>query len=101
LLGGLTAFEHAEPDDGKLDVAVITANGAWQWARALTRAAVGHAEKSPLVQITQAKTISVRTKRKLPYEMDGGPRPKTDELTVKVVPGAITIRVPEETPEKK
>lgn len=94
LFGGITAFEHAEPDDGRLDVAVITAGGAWQWARILTRAVVGHAERSPLVHMTQAQRIDVRTKRRLPYEMDGGPRPKTDRLNVKVVPRAITIRVP-------
>jgi YegS/Rv2252/BmrU family lipid kinase len=95
LLGGLTAFEHAKTDDGLLDVAVITASGSWQWARALTRAAVGHAEKSPLVHVTQAKKIVVETKKALPYEMDGGARPKTNRLKVRVVPAAITVRVPE------
>ncbi len=92
--GGVTAFDHASPDDGKLDLAVITADGAWQWMRALTRASVGHAEKSPLVQMTQATKIKVETGRRLPYELDGGDRKKTDTLRIRVVPHAVTIRVP-------
>lgn len=92
--GGVTAFDHASPTDGLLDVAVITADGAWQWARALTRATVGHAERSPLVQMTQASKIKVTTARALPYELDGGARTKTDTLRIKVLPHAITVRVP-------
>ncbi len=92
--GGITAFDHATPDDGKLDVAVMTADGAWQWMRTLTRATVGHAQKSPLVQMTQAARIKIETSKPLPYELDGGARPKTDTLRARVVPHAITIRVP-------
>jgi diacylglycerol kinase (ATP) len=95
--GGVTAFEHASPTDGLLDVAVMTAEGAWQWARTLTRATIGHAEKSPLVQMTQGAKIKISTKHKLPYEMDGGARDKTDELRISVVPNAITVRVPDAT----
>lgn len=92
--GGVTAFDHASPDDGKLDVAVMTASGVWQWLRTLTRASVGHADKSPLVQMTQATKITVETRKRLPYELDGGARPKTNKLRVHVVAHAVTIRVP-------
>lgn len=94
IAGGITAFDHASPDDGRLDVAVVTADGAWQWMRTVTRAAVGHAEKSPLVEMTQASRIKIETRKAQPYELDGGARSKTDTLKVKVVPNAITIRVP-------
>jgi YegS/Rv2252/BmrU family lipid kinase len=95
--GGVTAFDHASPDDGKLDVAVMTADGAWQWLRTLTRASVGHAEKSPLVKMTQAHKIIVEVRTRRPYELDGGARPKTGRLRVRVVPHAVTIRVPSPT----
>ena len=94
ILGGISAFEHAKTDDGMLDIAVITAIGALQWARTLARATFGHAEKSPLVRVTTARKIRVTTKKALPYEMDGGARKKTTELKVRVVPSAITVRVP-------
>jgi len=95
--GGITAFDHASPTDGRLDLAVITASSAIQWARALTRAAMGTTEKSPLVQMTTAKKIDVRTKTSLPYELDGGCRGKTDHLKIKVIRSAVTIRVPAAT----
>ena len=94
ITGGITAFDHARPDDGCLDVAVVTASGALQWARALTRTAVGHADKSPLVQMTTAKKIDITMKHKMPYELDGGARSKTDSIKVRVVPAAVRIRVP-------
>jgi YegS/Rv2252/BmrU family lipid kinase len=92
--GGITAFDHACPEDGKLDIAVVTADGAWQWMRTIARATVSHAEKSPLVEMTQARRIKVETRKSLPYELDGGARSKTDTLRVKVVPQAVTVRVP-------
>jgi diacylglycerol kinase family enzyme len=92
--GGIKAFDNARPDDGCLDVAVVTASGALQWARALTRTAVGHADKSPLVQMTTAKKINITMRRKMPYELDGGARPKTDSIKVRIVPAAVRIRVP-------
>ncbi len=92
--GGVTAFDHASPDDGRLDVAVMTAEGAWQWMRTLTRASLGHAEKSPLVQMTQATKITIQTHARRAYELDGGAREKTNKLRVHVVPHAVTIRVP-------
>ena len=69
------------------------ANGAWQWLRTLTRATFGHAEKSPLVRMTQTTNIKIETSESLPYELDGGARPKTDTLRVEVAPHAVTIRV--------
>ena len=49
----------------------MTADGAWQWLRTLTRASLGHAEKSPLIEMTQASKITVETRKRLPYELDG------------------------------
>ena len=49
LFGGVEAFEDARPDDGLLELGVVTAEGLVQWARTLARTAVGHAEQSPFV----------------------------------------------------
>jgi diacylglycerol kinase (ATP) len=94
IIGGITAFDHARPDDGQLDVAVVTAAGAWQWARTLARATFGHAARSPLVRTTVAHRIDIRTARPHRYELDGGVRAKAAHLKVKVVPSAITVRIP-------
>jgi diacylglycerol kinase (ATP) len=95
VLGGVTAFDDARPDDGLLDVGVVTAEGPVEWARTLARTAFGHAERSPFVEITRAKaTVDVRLEHALPYEIDGGVRPKTKRLEVALEHRALSVAVP-------
>jgi YegS/Rv2252/BmrU family lipid kinase len=97
IMGGVSAFDDARPDDGRLEVGVVTASGPWQWARVLTRMAVGRSDKSALVNMTSGRRIDVQFKDKTPYELDGGTRPATRRLKIRTEPGAITIRVPAES----
>ncbi len=94
LMGGVEVFPDARPDDGAIELGVLSAQGAWQWTRLLARAAVGHVEKSPLVQTTAGRKIVVELASKRRYELDGGARGKTDRLKVKVIPGALSVAVP-------
>lgn len=94
LFAGVEAFEDAKPDDGKLELGVVTAEGLVEWARTIARTAVGSAEKSPFVHATRARTIEISFGRKVLYELDGGDREKTRSLEVEVEPGAIEICVP-------
>jgi diacylglycerol kinase family enzyme len=96
VFGAVSVFPDARPDDGRLDLGVVTAEGLWQWARTLGRTAFGDASASPFVKTTRARTIEVRPEHKLPYEMDGGERPKAKKLQIEVEPGAISVCVPEE-----
>jgi YegS/Rv2252/BmrU family lipid kinase len=96
LFGGVEVFDDARPDDGRLDLGVVNADGITDWMRTLARTAVGHAERSPLVQATSAKKIKVKLNRKVLYEVDGGERKKVKSFTVKVQPAAITICLPKE-----
>ena len=45
LFGGVEAFEDARPDDGKLELGVVTAEGLLEWGRMLARTAAGSAER--------------------------------------------------------
>jgi YegS/Rv2252/BmrU family lipid kinase len=94
LFGGIEVFEHARPDDGRLDIGVVNADGVADWARTLARAAVGQAERSPFVRITSARKIDVELDRKVLYELDGGDRNKVKSFKVRVDPGAVAICVP-------
>ncbi|MBA2296373.1 MAG: YegS/Rv2252/BmrU family lipid kinase [Actinobacteria bacterium] len=94
LFGGVEAFSDAEPDDGQLELGVVTAEGLVQWARTLARTAVGTSEKSPFVQATRAKKIEVKLDRKVLYELDGGDRTKTKRLEIEIEPGALEVCVP-------
>jgi YegS/Rv2252/BmrU family lipid kinase len=100
LFGGVTVFEDARPDDGRLEVGVVTAKSAMQWMRALARTAVRSPERSPFVHLTAGKRITLRLDRPMPYELDGGDRPVRRRLRIEVAPGAVTFCVPDEAAER-
>jgi YegS/Rv2252/BmrU family lipid kinase len=94
VLGGVEAFSGAQPDDGLLELGVVTAKNPVEWARTLGRVALGKSEKSPFVQLTRGKKFRIRFDRPLLYELDGGTRPATREMRIKVHPASMTICVP-------
>ena len=94
LFGGVDVFPDASPDDGLLDVAVMTSQGPLQVARTVLRTAVSDPQKSPFVRRTKVRTLTAKLDRELRYELDGGDRQKVRKVTVTVEPKAVTIRVP-------
>ena len=94
LFGGVEVFEDARPDDGLLEVGVVTAEGLLEWSRMIGRAAVGTASKSRFAQTTKARSIKVTLSRKVLYELDGGDRTKLKSFKVKAEPAAISVCVP-------
>jgi diacylglycerol kinase (ATP) len=94
LFGGIEVFADSKPDDGLLDVGVLTSDGAVQTVRAVARTAFGSAQKSPFVRVTKARSVRVKLDRKVPYELDGGDRTKVKSFKVDVEPDAITVCVP-------
>jgi diacylglycerol kinase (ATP) len=94
ILGGIEAFPQARPDDGLLEVGVVTAKNPAEWARTFSRLTLGQAEQSPFVEVTRGSKVTIRFGRKTPYELDGGARPPRRELRIKARPGSITICVP-------
>jgi diacylglycerol kinase (ATP) len=94
LFGGVTVFPDARPDDGQLELGVVTAEGVVQWARTLARTAAGDPTASPFVRATRARKVKVRLDRKVRYELDGGDRTKVKAFKVEVEPGALQLCVP-------
>jgi diacylglycerol kinase (ATP) len=95
LVGGVEAFADACPDDGRLELGVVAAEGLLEWGRVIARAAVGTVGRSPFAQTTTAaRSVKVKLNRKVLYELDGGDRKKVDAFKVKVEPGAVTVCVP-------
>lgn len=92
--GGLRMFPDAQPDDGLLEIGVITARGFTDWMRILMRIVLRNPARSPMVEMTHGRKFSVKIDRSLPYELDGGARTKTRKLRVQVEPSAICVRVP-------
>ncbi len=94
LFAGVEAFEDARPDDGVLELGVVTADSVLDWVRTIARTAAGAASTSPFVQVAKAHTAEVTFDRKILYELDGGDRKKVKKLEVEVEPEAITVCVP-------
>ena len=94
LFGGIEAFEDSHPDDGVLELGVVSADGVKQWAGTIARAVVGTASKSPHAFTTKVHSVRVKLDRKVPYELDGGDRKKVRKLRIEIEPAAVTVCVP-------
>jgi diacylglycerol kinase (ATP) len=97
IMGNIAAFPDARPDDGLLEIGIVTANGWWQWSRTLARTAAGSAPSSPFVETARGTRFDVRFSRPVPYELDGGDRKKSRRLKIEICPEAITVCVPAAT----
>jgi YegS/Rv2252/BmrU family lipid kinase len=94
ILGGVEAFPQARPDDGRLELGVVTARNPVEWGRTFARLALGHPERSPFAKVTQGTGFKIRFDQKVRYELDGGTRPASKKLRIKVSPGSVTVCVP-------
>jgi YegS/Rv2252/BmrU family lipid kinase len=94
VIGGVEVFPAARPDDGLLELGVVTARNPVEWARTLGRVAFGDSERSPFVRVTAGTEFRIRFAREIPYELDGGARPAGRDLHIKVHPRSVTICVP-------
>jgi len=97
-VGGITVFDHARDDDGRLELAVMTAKGAGEWARTMARAVFGKPGLSPFLELTAGRDVRVTLSRKLRYEVDGTPRKAVQRLHFKVKRRAVRLCVPKEAP---
>ena len=99
IFGGVEVFPDARPDDGMLELGIVTAEGLLQWTRTLARTAVGDPNRSPFVRTTKAKSVKVALDRKVRYELDGGDRSKVRSFKVKVEERALKVCVPQRSEE--
>lgn len=95
---GVSVFPLSQPDDGLIEVGVVTARNALQWASVLSRMVVGKAHLSTLTQMTQGREIDIKMDRPTLYELDGGARKAQKSFDVRVRPGAINVRIPQTRP---
>lgn len=98
VLGGIEAFPEARPDDGLLELGVVTAKNPVEWVRVFGRLALGHAEDSPFAEVTRGTKFRIRFDQKVPYELDGGARPARRDVRIKARPGSVTLCVPARAP---
>jgi diacylglycerol kinase (ATP) len=94
VFSGIEVFSGSRPDDGLLEIGVITAKSRIQWARTVARVVLGRAENSPFIVTSRGKSMKVNFAKKTSYELDGGVRKPTNKLKIKVHPSSVSICVP-------
>jgi diacylglycerol kinase family enzyme len=94
LFGGLELFDASQPDDGLLELGVLTATGAFATARTMARVAVTTVDGGPHARTTKARKVRVRFDRKVLYQVDGGDREEVRSLKIRVIPGGLVVCVP-------
>ena len=91
---GLAVLPDARPDDGELHVAVLRTRSLRDWLRLALRVLTGRHRGDQELETFRARRVRVRCDRPQPVELDGEHRGETTELTVEVVPDALTVCVP-------
>jgi len=84
----------AVPDDGFFDIAVIRTRTLGDWGAVLLRLVLRQRQARPLVETFRARKVELHADRPQPVERDGEPAEPSTDLTVEVMPGALTLAVP-------
>ncbi len=84
--GGLEVFPEAKPDDGKLDVAILSATNLREWSSVIWRLVRGKQQRQELVARFTGTTVSVALAEPMPYQLDGEDRPPVTALTFGIEP---------------
>ena len=88
---GIEIFPDAEPDDGKLDLAVMSASTLREWASIAWRLVRRKPQRFDLARRVQGSNIVVEHDEARPYELDGEDREPTRRLEFTIEPGALII----------
>jgi YegS/Rv2252/BmrU family lipid kinase len=94
LQGGLPALPDAVPDDGLLDVAVIRTRTLADWGAVLLRLVLRRRQPRPLIETFRARRVELHCDRPQPVERDGDQANPRQDMTVEIVPRALTLAVP-------
>ncbi|MEU6074281.1 diacylglycerol kinase family protein [Micromonospora sp. NPDC047074] len=100
LQGGVRLLTDAEPDDGYLDVAVLTPRTLRHWL-ALGWAVVRRQERVPRMEVFRARRVEITSNRAQPRELDGDLIEPGRTLKVEIRRRALWLCVPrpEEDPD--
>ena len=96
---GVVAFPDAQPDDGLLEIGVVTASDLKQWTRVLGRLVLRDAQRSPFVQMSRGAEVKIKLSRPTIFELDGGARKAKKKFRAGIDASAISVCVPKEVSE--
>jgi diacylglycerol kinase family enzyme len=96
LQGGIRLLPDAVPDDGWLDVAVLTPSTLRHWA-ALGAGVLLRRRRVPSMETFRARTVEVLSDREQPRELDGDIIAPARSLVVTIRPNTLSICAPAPT----
>jgi YegS/Rv2252/BmrU family lipid kinase len=92
---GITLFPDALPDDGKFDLMIASPRRWRDWLKVLGRLITRRPQKDDPVEIHSDTRARVRLKERDQFQLDGDVEGDFLTMDAEVVPGALTVRVPE------
>ncbi len=98
LQGGLPLLPDARPDDGQLDLVVLTARGLGSWLRVAAHVVLRRPGGTDLVLRRTFRELRVETGHAQLWELDGEVMGRTRQLVITVGPEALLMRVPAAAP---
>jgi len=93
LQGGVRLLNKAEPDDGRLDVALLSPKNLMHWA-SLGWAVLRRRERVPLMETYNAERIEIYSTRTQPRQLDGDLIEPGRSMEISVRPRALLLCVP-------
>jgi diacylglycerol kinase family enzyme len=94
LTGGMVLLPGAEPDDGQLDVAVLTPVLAYHWAGLAVRIVAGRRPKPWQLKHYRGRHVVVEWPADVAVEIDGDLLDPAGRLDYTVAPSALAVCVP-------
>jgi diacylglycerol kinase (ATP) len=99
LYGGAITFTwHATCDDGLLDVCIVHPGSRWRYLLLLRDLLLQRKQERQLVSYETCTSLEIRTRRPIAMQIDGDAAGQTP-ATIRVVPGALKVLVPQAKPE--
>jgi diacylglycerol kinase (ATP) len=90
---GAKIAPHARLDDGAIDLVVVEARSMWGVVSRLPAFFRGTLEDGPDLLMRRATQVSISAERPILFHVDGEPRTGPATVTVRVLPGALRVRV--------
>jgi diacylglycerol kinase family enzyme len=94
LQGGVRLLSDASPDDGKLDVAVLSPRTLRHWA-SLSWAVLRRRDRIPLMETYTAERVEIRSNRVQPRQLDGDLIDPGKSMKIQVRHRALLLCVPQ------
>ncbi|WP_326559887.1 diacylglycerol/lipid kinase family protein [Micromonospora sp. NBC_01796] len=93
LQGGVRLLADAEPDDGYLDVAILTPRTIGQWAQLLWGVINRH-KRVPRMEVFRCQRVQITSNRRQPRQLDGDLITPDKALRAHIRPKALWLCVP-------